>query len=392
MIVCVQEVYRPMAPYTDTRVRRVTTPAGDPAWLVSSYHDVKQLLTDSRLGRSHPDPERAPRYTNAAIFGGPIGSPETEQAEHAQMRALLTRSFSAKRMELLRPRIQDLVDGLIDDLLRQVPPADFHASVSFPLPVLVICQLLGVPFADHVRFRHWSDDAADMTDADRSRAGLAQLFGYMLELLAQKRQQPAEDVLSDLLAAQAVYPALTDDGIAQLSAGLLFAGHETTVAAIDRGVVLLATNTDQRAALHADASLIESAVEEILRFPDPVERTDVAAPGGLPRYAHADIQLNGVTIKTGELVLLALHAANVDGAAFERPAEFDIRRTDNPHLTFGHGSRYCIGAPLARIELQSVLATLVRRVPSLRLAVRVDALRSRSHLLTGGLTELPVTW
>src|SRR5262249_54919109 len=132
-----------------------------------------------------------------------------EQAEHAQMRALLTRAFSAKRMELLRPRVQALIDGLLDQLLEQRPPADFHAAVSFPLPVLVICQLLGVPFEDHQRFRGWSDDAADMTDANRSRAGLAQLFGYMLSLLDRKRSAPGEDVLSDLLAAQAMSPALT---------------------------------------------------------------------------------------------------------------------------------------------------------------------------------------
>ena len=375
-----------------TRLRRVTTPAGDPAWLVTTYHDVKQLLNDPRLGRSHPDPERAPRYADAAIFGGPIGSPETEQAEHAQMRALLTRSFSARRMDLLRPRIQDLVDGLIDDLLQRVPPADFHAAVSFPLPVLVICQLLGVPFEDHQRFRQWSDDAADMTDANRSRAGLAQLFGYMLELLSRKRQQPAEDVISDLLAAQAINPALTDQGIAQLSAGLLFAGHETTVAAIDKGVVLLTANAMRREALRADPGLIASTVEEILRYPDPVRPVDIEEPGGLPRYAHADIELDGVTIKAGDLVLLALREANVDADIFPRPDEFDIRRADNPHLAFGHGSRYCIGAPLARIELQTVLATLMRRVPTLHLAVPIDQLRPKRHLLTGGLVELPVTW
>src|SRR5919202_3870532 len=128
-----------------TQVRRVTTPAGDPAWLVTGYQHVKQLLNDPRLGRSHPDPDRAPRYTDSAIFGRPVGSPETERAEHAQMRALLTRSFSARRMELLRPRVQDLVDRLFDAMLIQAPPVDFHAAVSFPLPVLVICQLLGVP-------------------------------------------------------------------------------------------------------------------------------------------------------------------------------------------------------------------------------------------------------
>lgn len=376
-----------------TRLRRVTTPAGDPAWFVTTYADVKQLLNDPRLGRSHPDPEHAPRYANSAIFGGPMGgSPETEHTEHAQMRALLTRSFSARRMELLRPRVQDLLDGLLGDLLRKHPPADFHAAVSFPLPVLVICELLGVPFEDHAQFRHWSDDAADMTDADRSRAALGQLFGYMLQLLNRKREAPGEDLISDLLAAQRMAPALTDQGIAQLSAGLLFAGHETTVSAIDRGIVLLATNASQREALQRKADLVATAVEEILRYPDPAQPPVAEAPGGLPRYAHTDIELDGITIKAGELVLLALHEANMDDAVFSEPEHFDVQREDNPHLTFGHGPRYCIGAPLARIELQTVMATVIARVPTLRLAVPLEALRPKSHLLTGGLAELPVTW
>jgi cytochrome P450 len=374
------------------RARRVTTPAGDPAWLVTSYGDVKQLLNDPRLGRSHPDPARAPRYTEAAIFGQPLGSPETEHAEHAQMRALLTRSFSAKRMEMLRPRIQELADGLIDDLLELTPPADFHAAVSFPLPVLVICQLLGVPFEDRDDFRRWSDDAADMTDGQRSRAGWGQLFVYMLELLGRKRQAPAEDVVSDLLATQAVDPGLTDQRIAQLTAGLLFAGHETTVAAIDRGVVLLATNSAQRQALEANPGLITSAVEEVLRYPDPAKISDRSSTGGLPRYAHADIELGNTTIASGDLVLLGIHRANLDASVFPHPDDFDVRRGENPHMTFGHGSHYCIGAPLARIELQVVLGTLVHRLPGLRLATPVDQLRPKSHLLTGGLAELPVTW
>ncbi len=380
-----------MTPNT-TAPRRVTTPAGDPAWLITTYATIKQLLNDPRLGRSHPDPQRAPRYSDAAIFGQPVGSPETEQAEHAQWRALLTRSFSARRMELLRPRVQALADGLIEALLRETPPVDFHAAVSFPLPVLVICQLLGVPFEDHENFRRWSDDAADMTDAQRSRAGWGQLFSYMLQLVQRKRDQPEEDVISDLLAVQAYSSALTDQGIAQLTAGLLFAGHETTVSAIDRGVILLTSNPAQVEMLRADAALVASAVEEVLRHPDPVQPEDAAPPGGLPRYAHADIDVDGVTIAAGDLVLLALHEANVDTSLFPRPREFDVSRADNPHLTFGHGSHYCIGAPLARIELQVVLGTLVDRVPGLRVAIPVGELRHKSHLLTGGLAELPVTW
>src|SRR5262249_4032670 len=163
-------------------------------------------------------------------------------------------------------------------------------------------------------FRHWSDDAADMTNAQRSRAGWGQLFSYMLQLIDGKRGQPAEDVISDLLAAQAYAPALTDHGIAQLSAGLLFAGHETTVAAVDNGFVLLAANPAQLHALQADPTLISSTVEEVLRHPDLVQPANVEHPGGLPRYAHADIDVEGVRISAGDLVLLALHEANVDTA------------------------------------------------------------------------------
>jgi cytochrome P450 len=166
------------------------------------------------------------------------------------------------------------------------------------------------------------------------------------------------------------------------------------VAAIDRGVVLLLTNPAQRQTLQRDPALIPATVEEILRYPDPVRAAAASesSVGGLPRYAKADIEIDGVTIGNGDLVLLALHQANVDAAAFPRPAEFDAARAENPHLTFGHGSRYCIGAPLARIELQVVFGALFRRVPGLQLAVPVDELRPKSHLLTGGLAELPVTW
>jgi pentalenolactone synthase len=384
---------------TDDSVRRVTTPAGDPAWLVTGYAAVKALLADPRLGRSHPAPERAARYSAAAIFGGPMGSPASEGGDHARMRHLLAPAFSAQRMARLRPRVQALVDGLLDVLGQSPPPADFHEAVSFPLPALVICELLGVPSADREEFRRWSDDAADMTDAARSRAGLARLQGYVRGLVEHKRRRPAEDVLSDLVRAQEYAPdAFTDDHVATLAAGLLFAGHETTVAAIDTGVVLLLTHPDQREALRRDPALVPRAVEEILRQPglepappgDPA-RSDLPARG-LPRYTNADVEVGGATIRAGDLVLLALQDANTDGRVFPAPEAFDVTREPNPHLTFGHGPRYCLGAPLARVELQTLFGTLLRRFPTLRLAVPVEALRPRSHLLTGGLTALPVTW
>jgi cytochrome P450 len=387
---------------TPTTVHRVTSPAGDPAWLVHGYETIRQLLTDPRLGRTHPEPEHASRYSEAVMFGRPMVSSANEQEDHAAMRRLLTPSFSARRLALLRPRVQALVNDLLEAMGRMSPPVDAHEAIAFPLPALVICDLLGVPAADRQEFRRWSDDAADMTDAARSMAGWKALWRYMRELIARKQQQPGEDVLSDLIAAhtsrtQAPQQPGTADvdiasQIAPLAAGLLFAGHETTVAAIDKGIVLLLTNPTQREVLQHDPTLVSSAVEEILRHPLPVpapktpetpETPDTERAGGLPRYANADIELAGVTIRAGDLVLLDLQDANLDAQRFPVPEAFDVARVDNPHVTFGHGPYYCIGAPLARLELQALFGTLFQRFPTLRLAVPVEQLRLRSHLLTG---------
>lgn len=388
-------------PSNDTRsstsIRRVRTPAGDPAWQVVDYDEVKVLLADSRLGRSHPDPDNAPRLSSAAILGGPTGDPETEAQEHARMRRLLAPAFSARRMARLRPRIQQIVTELLDDMLAGSPPVDFHEAISFPLPALVICELLGVPFEDRERFRRWSDDAGHMTDPQRANAGLEQLFGYMRSLVRRKRAEPGEDVISLLIAAaeQEASDGSTVDveGISTLSAGLLFAGHETTVTAIDRGMTLLFTNPEQRAALFADPALTASAVEEILRSSMPLPGVEIREKDvGLPRYANADIEVGDVTIRAGDLVLLGLQVANRDEDRFPEPRQFDVHRAQNPHLTFGHGPRFCLGAPLARLELNELFAALPQRCPELRLAVPLEELRPRDEFLTGGLAELPVTW
>ena len=376
-------------------VQKVTTPAGDPAWQVTEYERVKALLADPRLGRSHPEPQKAARFSESVLFGQAAGSPDSEAAAHAWMRKLLTPSFSARRMAELRPRVRELASGLYDEMARQAPPADFHELVSFQLPVLVICELLGVPYEDRGDFRHWSDGAADMTDRERSGAGLARLREYMGDLIERKRLHPAEDVLSDLIRAQEQFQGgFRDEDVTGLAAGLLFAGHETTVAAIDRGVVLLLTNPAQREALVRDPSLVPGAVEEILRSPDPTGApTRDRQAGGVPRWAKTDIELEGVTIKAGDLVLLSLADANVDDRVFPNPHSFDLSRgASSSHLTFGHGPHFCIGAPLARIELQAVFGTVFQRFPALTLAVPVESLRSRTNLLTGGIEHLPVTW
>jgi pentalenolactone synthase len=373
-------------------IQRVTTSTGDPAWLVTNYDDIKALLADPRLGRSHANPERASRASHSAIFGGPMGHPSTEAADHARTRRLLAPAFSARRMASLRPRIKTIITELLDAMERQSQPADLHEAVSFPLPALVICELLGVPYADRDEFRRWSDDAAHLSDAARSQAGLTKLWEYMHALVQRKQAEPGDDVISDLAAAATADPDLTADGIAGLCAGLLFAGHETTVTAIDRGVILLLTHPDQADELRHDPALVEPAVEEILRSWMPMRTSRTEQVAGLPRYANTDFTFDGITIRTGELVMLGLRWANLDERRFPEPDRFDVHRARNPHLTFGYGPRFCVGAPLARIELQSLFPALLNRFPTLRLAVPIEALRGRDELLTGGLMELPVAW
>jgi cytochrome P450 len=224
---------------------------------------------------------------------------------------------------------------------------------------------------------------ADLHDRVRAGAALGQLIAYMGKLVAHKRAHPEDDVLSGLCAAQD--GQLPDAYIAFLGAMLLFAGHETTVVRIDVGTLLLLMNLEQREALVRHPEHVATAVEEILR------RSDTGS-GGLPRYAHADIATGDVTIRAGEAVLLNGGAANHDERAFADPDRFDVSRQPNPHLTFGHGPRFCLGAPLARMELQAVFARLIPRFPRLRLAVPLEDVRVRSDLLTGGLFELPVQW
>ncbi len=372
-------------------VRRVTTPAGDPAWLVCGYDNVRRLLTDPRLGMTHPDPPSAARLSESVIFGQPRPATPTEREDHAWMRRVLARSFSARRLASLQPRVQDLVDGLLDDLAVRTPPADFHDVISFPLPALVICELLGVPFEDREDFRRWSDEAGDMTDPGRSSAGLTALCQYIGELVARKLDQPAEDVLCDLIAVHRENPeGFPLDQVAELGAGLLFAGHETTVGAIDRGVVLLLTHQEQRAAMQRDPALVPTTVEEILRSLVPEETTERV--GGLPRWANSELAVDGVTIPAGDLVLLDMHEANNDEDVFGTPEVFDVARANNPHMTFGHGPHFCAGAALARMELQALFGSLFDRFPTLRLAGPAEELRARKFQLTGGLDELPVTW
>ena len=372
-------------------VTRVRTPTGDPAWLVTTWRESRELLSNPLFGRSHPEPEQASRLSGAAVLSGPSGEFQTEQADHARMRKLLIPAFSANRMRRLGDHIQVLVDRCLDELQAahdKAPdqPLNLHDYLGFPLPVLVICELLGVPYEDRDYFSDLSDRLGQTDDADDAQEAMDALAAYMGKLADLKRADPGQDVMSDLVRGQLDDPAFTDDDVAQLGAGLLFAGHETTANRIDVGVLFLLSDLARRDAFVADPDgLVHDTVEEILRLTSP-------GALGLLRYAHDDVELGGVTIKRGDAVIIALGAANRDESVFARPDEFDPSRRPNTHVAFAHGGFFCIGASLARTELRVAFSTLFKRLPTLRLAVDIDDIDLRSNRFTGGVTQVPVTW
>ncbi|WP_103349013.1 cytochrome P450 [Amycolatopsis sp. CA-128772] len=367
----------------------VTTPAGDPAWLVTGFDEVRGVFTDPRFGRSHPAPEEASALSDAAFLSRPQGDHETEHSEHARMRRLLVPAFSANRIRRLAGHVQELADGCFDAMDRAGrggEVVDLHEHLSFPLPVLVICELLGVPYEDRETFRVLSDRMGRMDIGDASNAALEEFAGYMSRLADAKRRNPGQDVVSDMVRAQAGDPAFGDDDLARLAAGLLFAGHETTSNRIDLGALFLLSDLARRDALAADPEgRVHGVVEEILRL---------SAPSGLGvlRYAHDDVELGGVAIARGDALVLSIAAANRDGAVFPDPAAFDPGRKPNAHVSFAYGGWFCIGASLARTELRVVFGSLFRRFPGLRLAVGLDELRIRTNRVTGGVDRVPVLW
>jgi pentalenolactone synthase len=362
-------------------VHRVRTAVGDPAWLVTGYRELQELFGDSRLGRSHPEPGTAARWGDSMLHGGPRGNYATEPQDHARFRARVQPHFSPRRMRELRPRVEALTAELTGQLAASQPPADLTQALALPLPVAVICELLGVPLQDREMFREWTQSAADTRDRARSEHGLLSLYEYGQRLVARKHKEPGDDIISGWCAD----PEVPDDAVAMLAMSLLWAGHETTVYTIGIGALMLLTQPEQWQALHADPALVPAAAEEALR---------AAGWGGTPliRYARAEIKIAGSTIAPGDLVLLAQGAANHDQAIFDDPARFDIARQAGAHLAFGHGAHYCAGAPLARIELQAAFGQLTSRFPRMQLAMPIEELTVTDGLLLPGLTALHVTW
>ncbi|MET7466334.1 cytochrome P450 [Nonomuraea sp. NPDC005501] len=372
-------------------VAHVKLPSGDQATLLTRYEDVKQVLADPRFSRllNAPDAARLSATDDGGLFNSEMATiiPDSGE-EHQHWRRLVGKWFTAKRMNALRPVMTRIAENLIDDMVESGAPGDLKASLGFPLPVYVICDMLGVPASDRDRFSYWSDTLLNLTRYDKAEieAAQAEFFQYMSDLLAAKRAEPGEDLLSELIAAGGPEDGgLSDIQILVTGMALLVAGHETTANMIGKMISMLLADRSRWEALLADPSLIRTTVEESLRM-------DANSGFGLPRYLKEETEVSGTVLPKGTTVICSMAAANRDESAFEAADRMDLTRSPNPHLSFGSGAHSCLGQALARTELQVVLEVLLRKLPSLELAVPAEELERVEGLAVGGLRTVPVRW
>lgn len=340
------------------------------------------------------DPRRAPRDWQEAGRGRPLEDRSglgthlltTDPPEHTRLRRLVSSAFTQRRVGALRERVQEVADRLIDGIEAR-GDAELIADFAFPLPITALGILLGVPMTRQDDFRQWSADvvSSDPGADDGRPAALRNLGDYLNELIATKRRAPRDDLISALIAASDDEGALTEIELLSMLFLLLIAGHESTMNFIGNGALALLRHPDQLSMLRARPELLESAVEEILRYEGPVKTATW-------RFPTESIQVGDAVIDAGEPVLIALADADRDPARFTDPDRFDITRTDNPHLAFGHGIHYCLGAAFARMEGAIALKTLFQRLPDLALAADDEQLRWRHSLTMRGLHRLPVTF
>ena len=356
-------------------------------WFFSRYDDCNALLRDARFGRGDAGYE-VPAEQRALVDMQERWMLLKNPPDHTRLRGLVHKAFTPRIVEQMRSRIQAITDDLLDRAAGS-GRADLIAALAYPLPVTVIAELLGIPAGDHDQFHAWSDDLArslDLTEDpevyNRASRSAETLTAYLREIIARRRRQPQDDLLSALIAAEEGGGHLTEDELFATCALLLVAGHETTVNLIGNGLLALLRHPDQLKRLRAEPTLIRPAIEELLRNDSPVQLTG--------RMALTDVELRGQKIRAGQQVVFLLGAANHDPARFADPHALDIAREPNPHLAFGSGIHYCLGAPLARLEGQIAIGTALRRFPNLALAG--DAPAYRDNLTLRGLRSLPVTF
>ncbi|XVQ11796.1 cytochrome P450 [Spirillospora sp. CA-255316] len=368
-------------------VMRVRMMSGDAGYLVTRCEEAQQFFSDPAFSRAAVMRPGAPRELPRKQVGSGSSLFNMDPPEHTRLRRVVAKEFTRRRVQGLAGEIAAAVDGLLDRMVETGPPVDLVKALCTPLPLTEICRLLGVPYEDHASFREWVE--AIMSWKGRGQEEVTRcrraLHDYLTDLVAAKRAEPGDDLLSALLVVRDQEDRITEPELVGLGIALLIAGHETTLNQLGGSVHALLVEPERYARLVRDPSLVPSAVEELLRLVPSVAVSS-------PRMAMRDVEIGGVLIPEGSMVAASSVAANRDPAVFDDPEAMDLGRSDNRHITFGHGPHFCLGSQLARTELRTALGGLVRRFPGLRLAVDPAEVRWRTNQLIQGPVELPVTW
>ena len=365
-------------------VTPVTMPAGGRTWLVTRYAEVRAALADPRLHKEWATKLQPSDSSADPVFGYlSVHLLNMDPPGHTRLRKLVTKAFTARRVAALRPRIEAITSSLLDEMTR-ADHVDLIESFAFPLPITVICELVGVPAADRDRFQAWSHTVvSSVVSPEEFRDAAAGMYHYFTGLLAAKRRSPADDLVSALITARDDEDSLDERELIAMLFLLLIAGHETTTNLIASGTLALLTHPAELARLRASPALLPAAVEELLRYSNPLNHTT-------ERFTLEPVSIGGVTIPAREWVLCVTSSANRDPARFSDPDRLDLGRDASGQLAFGHGIHYCLGAPLARLEGEIAFGALLARFPALSLAVPASSLRWRPSSLIHGLESLPV--
>ncbi|WP_437313174.1 cytochrome P450 [Sorangium sp. So ce385] len=370
-------------------VAHVRLPSGDKAVLVTRYDDVRHVLSDPRFTRNLSQ-EGAARITaneGGSAFESEAAAEISAGEQHEKWRRFISRWFTVKRISAMQQSIEAMANQLIDEMVAKGPPADLVSELAFPLPVWVIAEILGISVDERDKLATWSNAMLTLTQFTQAEVDKAQaeFTEYLMGHIAKKRAQPGDDLLSDLIRAADQGEQISEKVLMLTAQGVLVAGHETTSNMIAKMVAMLLSDRKRWERLLAEPSLVRTAVEEALRF-------DANAGFGLPRFITEDIELSGTKVPRGTTIICNMASANRDEKAFERADDMVLNRAPNPHLAFGAGGHSCVGQALARTELQTVLSVLLRRLPSLDLAVASQDLPRREGLLVGGIERLLVRW
>ncbi|MFE1754882.1 cytochrome P450 [Streptomyces anandii] len=365
-------------------VARAELPTGDRAWLVTRYEDVRSVLNDPRLSRAAATRPDAPRLGPARPEPDSIMA--MDPPDHTRLRRLLAPAFTGRRAELLRPRIERTAEHLLDHMAELGPPADLVEHLTRPLPIITICELLGVPDRDRESFKEWTDAALTLAPhaAGAVTGARQRLADYLRHLIAEKQQTPGDDLLGSLIAARDE-DRLRPAELVTVAATLITAGYHTVANSLANSVLALLRHPDQLEPLRGGGQFPAEAVEELLRWtPGPVS-------GGTIRIATEELKIGTTVVRPGEAVIPSTASANRDQAAFPDADRLDLTREGARHIAFGHGIHRCLGAPLARVELQVAFSALLRRFPGLRLAVAEEELTWGTGMIRG-VSALPVAW